>query len=267
MRDGLGAAGLASFPTGSPAFAGGLAQGLPDVACSRAITPARKQVGLSSLTGLRVRLESLTDIRETVFTSYLLDRDTSMFHAVSAIASSGRFRALARQSGRGVVLLWIAALTSWCRLVAAQTPGQTTQAPKQGAAATKDASTSRAPGLRGRIPVGSGNRADHGPGLRIAGAGQLAARAQVRARLVPTAAVLCHGRSRAGSPRRRYGSTPRRSASRPARLTRARRLRDSGRRSSQPRYPRHWHGRGQRLWPGRPRQDRSQGTEHDPPRS
>ena len=64
-----------------------------------------------------------------------------MLQAFSAIASSGRFRACARQSGWGVVLLWLAASGSWSQLVSAQTPTQTTAAPREGIAARKTSSS------------------------------------------------------------------------------------------------------------------------------
>ncbi|MBV8311953.1 MAG: hypothetical protein JO344_16345, partial [Planctomycetaceae bacterium] len=64
-----------------------------------------------------------------------------MSQALSAIAGSGRFRASARQSGWGVVLLWLAALGSRYELVPAQAPTQTTPAPKKGVAARKSLSS------------------------------------------------------------------------------------------------------------------------------
>jgi S-formylglutathione hydrolase FrmB len=74
-----------------------------------------------------------------------------MFHALYAIASSGCFRAFASRSGRGAVLLWLTVSTSWCQPVAAQTPGQPTQAPKEAVAAAKTPS-SRAVGFEVAYP-------------------------------------------------------------------------------------------------------------------
>ena len=64
-----------------------------------------------------------------------------MSQALSAIAGSGRFRVTARQSGWGVVLLWLAASGSWSQLVSAQTSTQTTPAPKEGVAARRSLSS------------------------------------------------------------------------------------------------------------------------------
>src|SRR5208283_5661956 len=111
MRDGLGAAGVASFHTGSPPIAGGLAPGLPDVACSRT----------TCLVKLGQDLWKPIWRRPVFRLLILLDRDASMLQALSASAGFGRFRASAGQSGWGVVLLWLAASGSWSQLASAQT--------------------------------------------------------------------------------------------------------------------------------------------------
>ena len=64
-----------------------------------------------------------------------------MLQALSASASSGRFRASPGQSGWGVVLLWLAAWGSWSQLVSAQSPNQTAPASKEGVAARKTSSS------------------------------------------------------------------------------------------------------------------------------
>jgi len=64
-----------------------------------------------------------------------------MLQALSALANSLRFRATARQSAWGVVLLWLAASGSGARFVSAQTSTQTAPAPKEGVAASKSSST------------------------------------------------------------------------------------------------------------------------------
>ena len=111
------------------------------------------------------------------------------------------------------------------------------------------------------VPVDSGRPHRSRPGFTCCSAGQLAARAAVRARLVPSPAVLCPGRQglEAGADRadRLHGDR----LPWPARLARARRLHDPGGRPAQPRHPQHRHRRGERVRPGRSRQARPEGNE------
>src|SRR5208337_2836327 len=103
----------------------------------------------------------------------LLDRDASMSQALSAIAGSGRFRASARQSGWGVVLLarCIGVMVPTCL----RSDLDPDDAGSQGGCRGQEISVLAGAGLRGRIPVESGGSADRGQGLRVGGAGQLAA--------------------------------------------------------------------------------------------
>jgi len=80
-----------------------------------------------------------------------------MLQALPASASPGRFRASARQSGWGVVLLWLAASGSWSPAVFAQAPNQTTPAPKESVAARRT-SSSRALGFEVACPTVLGAR-------------------------------------------------------------------------------------------------------------
>ena len=166
----------------------------------------------------------------------------------------------------GGVLLWLADSTLWCSLVSAQTASQTAQAPKQDVATAKTA-TSRALGFEVAYPSVLGTEPISARVYVMLGRGN----SQLEPRFGPD-----WFRPQPFFARDVKGWKPTQTVRIDSAATGFPGPLDSleaGDYAIQavvrvnPDTHRHRHGRGQRLWTGRPRQDRSQGTEHDPPRS